>query len=1208
LQTTLLSLAFAVILALVAALVGPYFIDWGTYRSLFEKEASRLTGLDVHVRGAIDAQLLPSPRLQLYGIEVGPAGGDALRASSLTIEFALGPLLRAEWRASEMRLSAPEIHLGIDRSGAIKGPAFAFNFDPDALSVDRLSVDGGKVILTDAASGATVALEKLWFNGELRSLLGPLKGEGAATFGGELYPYRLVTGRANSDGALRVHLNVDPVNKPLNIETDGMLSLVDGKAQFQGTWSLARPVGIASRDAVTQPWRVGGKVKLTPASALMEQVDFQYGSEVDALKLNGTAELKFGERPRFDGVLSARQIDFDRLAGEDGAQHTPPAATLRRLAGLAGQAFRPPIPIQIGIGIDAVTLGGADLQNVRGDISTASGGWTLDRFEFRAPGFTDVRLSGRLAFEQSGAVFTGPAEINANDPNALAAWLEGRKDQPRSPPRPLRMRGEVTLGNERMAIERLNARFDRGTLSGRFAYTFGPADRGTRIDADLSAPELDIDAAAAFAKALLAGSDLARPSEAAVALDIGRASYGGIDAGKTVARLQYDANGLNIQQLTIENLGGANLAARGQIALTPAPNGNLSLDIDARDLTGVGALLSRYAPDLSARLVGAMPSLAPARLRTSLTISGTGSPGKASFAVAGTAGALRINLDGEANGDIAAINAAKLQLRGKLDADDGRVLASLLGLDRVAAVGKQPASLTLNANGLALGQLKIDGRIVAGGLDASTNGTMQLAPGQDPRATLKLTVGQADISPLRNGGAPLPVTGAMNLTLDGQSLSASDIVGTMAGSTMRGKLTLGFDETRKLAGELDLDTIDATALLGAALGTPTGAIVSGWGWQSEPFAGGWPGNYDGSVALKAMRASLTSSLVAREFRAQLRITPDTLSLDNVAGSVAGGDLSGNIALRRAPEGLSARATMTLNNADVSSFLPSSARPPLAGRLGLQVELEGSGRSPVALIGSLQGGGRLSLTAGQLAGLDPRVFSVVTRAVDQGLAVEGAKVASLASSALESGQLFVKQIDGALVVNAGQIRLSNTAAKGEGADLSVGGSFDLTNGKLDVRLVLTGADTAAADARPDIFVALRGPLDAPLKSVDVSALTGWLTLRAIDRQTKKLEAIEAAPKPEPQSQPKPEPKPEQRSQPAPSLVPATEPADVAQPAPAKPKEAVAPRRSPPLAPAARAEQAPALPPPINILPAVTPPNATQKGPPRAAPRPAAPANP
>ena len=71
LQTTLLGLAIAIILALVAALVGPLLIDWGGYRSVFEAEASHLIGVDVRVTGAIDARLLPSPQLMLHDIEIG---------------------------------------------------------------------------------------------------------------------------------------------------------------------------------------------------------------------------------------------------------------------------------------------------------------------------------------------------------------------------------------------------------------------------------------------------------------------------------------------------------------------------------------------------------------------------------------------------------------------------------------------------------------------------------------------------------------------------------------------------------------------------------------------------------------------------------------------------------------------------------------------------------------------------------------------------------------------------------------------------------------------------------------------------------------------------------------------------------------------------------------------------------------------------------
>ena len=114
-----------------------------------------------------------------------------------------------------------------------------------------------------------------------RSLLGPLKGEGAVTVRAELYPFRLAAGRYAEDGELKLHVNVDPVDRPLSIEADGMLALAGGEPRFDGTSSLSRPVGIASRggDRLTQPWRASGKIKATAASALMPQFEFQYGSD-----------------------------------------------------------------------------------------------------------------------------------------------------------------------------------------------------------------------------------------------------------------------------------------------------------------------------------------------------------------------------------------------------------------------------------------------------------------------------------------------------------------------------------------------------------------------------------------------------------------------------------------------------------------------------------------------------------------------------------------------------------------------------------------------------------------------------------------------------------------------------------------------------------------------------------------------------------------
>ena len=132
-QTTLLGLAIAIILALVAALVGPLLLDWGSHRTLFEAEATRLIGVNVRVTGGIDARLLPSPRLTLHDIQIGD-GSETIRARSLGVELALGSLMRGEWRAAELHLVGPQVRLGLDSSGRLQAPNLVMTFKPDELT------------------------------------------------------------------------------------------------------------------------------------------------------------------------------------------------------------------------------------------------------------------------------------------------------------------------------------------------------------------------------------------------------------------------------------------------------------------------------------------------------------------------------------------------------------------------------------------------------------------------------------------------------------------------------------------------------------------------------------------------------------------------------------------------------------------------------------------------------------------------------------------------------------------------------------------------------------------------------------------------------------------------------------------------------------------------------------------------------------------
>ena len=241
-QTTLLGIAIAIILALVAALVGPLFVDWGSYRGEFEARASRLTGLDFRVTGPIDARVLPTPTIVLQGVEFGrPREIARVRARALRIEFALGALLRGEWRIADARLEGPELTAQLDGSGRVSWPVPKHGFDLDGVSIERLEIEDGRAVLADGASDARVVLDKLDFKGELRSLAGPVKGAGSFVVGDQRYPYRLSTSHITNDGGMKVRLAVDPDDHSLTAEADITIWNDAAKPRFDGCLLYTSP-------------------------------------------------------------------------------------------------------------------------------------------------------------------------------------------------------------------------------------------------------------------------------------------------------------------------------------------------------------------------------------------------------------------------------------------------------------------------------------------------------------------------------------------------------------------------------------------------------------------------------------------------------------------------------------------------------------------------------------------------------------------------------------------------------------------------------------------------------------------------------------------------------------------------------------------------------------------------------------------------------
>ena len=200
--------------------------------------------------------------------------------------------------------------------------------------------------------------------------------------------------------------------------------------------------------------------------------------------------------------------------------------------------------------------------------------WGFRDFAFRAPGFTEVNLSGQLDNGPHGLAFSGPAKLKSADLKMLMAWLEGRKEPLSGPSETLSARGEITIASDRFVLDRLSAALDQENVQGRLAYTWATGNQPATLDGELHAATLDVDALTAFVKAALSDSALEVPRQAALVLDVGKATFAGVDARMINARVKFDAGILHIDRLSIGDLGGAALDISGRIdELSSQPRG-----------------------------------------------------------------------------------------------------------------------------------------------------------------------------------------------------------------------------------------------------------------------------------------------------------------------------------------------------------------------------------------------------------------------------------------------------------------------------------------------------------------------------------------------------------------------------------------------------------------------------------------------------------
>ena len=1125
----LVTIGGLLVVALFAALIAPLFIDWTSFRTDFEREASRIMGKPVVVHGSVDARLIPFPTVTLNDVRVGATDGGPplIQVAQFSMSAELAPFLSGEALIFDMRLDRPKARLRLRPDGTLdwaRGPSTAI--PAKTVVLENVEIADGEIEFIDEQTGRTRRVSDLSAAVSARSLAGPWKIEGRAALDGEAGSFSLASNAVDEEGALSLRARLTPDERPFGVELDGDLKVVDFKPVYSGRFTLTenRPASEAKAGGAL---RINGQFQLTNESIRVPEYHFEVGPPDDPYIVTGEATLDTGKDQKFLLIADGQQIDVSRIgnSGSRGKTGRDPAVSLRQrveaMMAIAADIPIPQVPGRASLKLPAIVIGDTTVRDVRLDVRPDGAGWIVDNAVALLPGRTQLEAKGRLNLKGQRS-FRGDVVVASNQPSGLANWLAGSVDPALRQLKTAGFAATVNLTDTLQQFENLEVAAGPATLKGRIErQSF--AEQPPTLSLQLKGNRIDLEALRALAGLVAGDASAGTLLQHAIAADISADTFlaFGEEAQDVQAVLTYKNGQLQAERVAIGALSGAQLAFSGRMSGgLEKPVVSAKMKLAAEELTPFLEMIGRHAaahPALQ-RLIKAGPYYSDAAFDVTLTAGSKEGNAPVTFGVIGTANGGKIAASYQAPDVSQALAGQGMLLEATLENPQTAALLGQAGLD--------PLPFDADANGILAVKLQsTEGAKANGSLTFTTEKTSLAAQGVFDLSREhylegqgKLTLKTEDLEPylllqgigLPQMGSGLPVTLSAEFATDPEKISVSKIEGKADRNGFTGALAIDRKVAGRAEGELAIDTLDLAWLGEGILGQVQDATVGGLSLTpvAQPAWSGldvaldvtakrfWPGVY-GPVA---------------DFAGKLEWKGDEFSFSEATGDWLGGKLEGRLQLGNANGSGFLRSRFDLKGGDLAAAGWMRANAPVAtGRFDLAVAMEASGATPQAMAHSASGSGTAIFNGVTLNGVNTAALPQLMAAADaMKTQISPETIEKVAESVLFSGQSVVGAVKVPFSIAGGTVRVQNVAAADGNATFSGEASFDLPAGRMTGMIDLTfrPGEEAIAGAEPRVRLGYAGLLAAPGVAVDVTDLSNFLSLRAFERERRRVETLQA----------------------------------------------------------------------------------------------------
>ena len=452
--------------------------------------------------------------------------------------------------------------------------------------------------------------------------------------------------------------------------------------------------------------------------------------------------------------------------------------------------------------------------------------------------------------------------------------------------------------------------------------------------------------------------------------------------------------------------------------------------------------------------------------------------------------------------DLEALGRSEIGIETKLSSEQGGALLPLLGLNSAIAAGEGPAQFEGSATGAWRAPLRLKVKLSGAGLDADAQGTAE-PWAAEPTASVNFAARSVNLAPLfglkSSDALAQNISLSSRVSLAGNRLTFDDLDSTISGSRLRGHVAINLDDDKNVDGEIGLDTLALAPAFALAIG-------AGGHDTAEPLNAGLTKGWRGRIAFQALRGSLPGGGELQPVSGLIRSDGQSLTFEDIKGKIGGGEAIVNVDTRQSANGIALNARVQFGGVDGGALRYRALAMP-AGRVSTQATLASQGRSASALIGALSGNGTVTLESAKVAGLDPRAFEVAVRASDSGQVADDTRLRQIVEPALAAGALSVASAQIPFTIRDGRMRIGATALDAPGVRAVVSGGYDIPADQADIRANMVLTMPLPVTGRPEIQLFAVGTPDALSRTVDVAALSSWLAVRAIDHETRRLDAIE-----------------------------------------------------------------------------------------------------